>query len=154
MKEIYSWVPWFRELARKISEGGETYLIEKRGRWSGEEIPLYFDMAMRALIPFRSFIFSFKNTSNQLETVYDSVSEVFDIESSLPDTDNGVYYIFPTPQSNAHLLFHEQKNFTPDSLWRLFKETVKDNPKIGPDDFKNALEIKYTGVRKLTQTLF
>ena len=25
---------------------------------------------------------------------------------------------------------------------------VKDNPKIDPDDFKNALEIKYTGVRE------
>ena len=29
MKEIYDWEPWFRELARKIEEGGEAYLIEK-----------------------------------------------------------------------------------------------------------------------------
>ena len=155
MKEIYSWVPWFRELARKIAEGGETYLIEKARQveWGGD--PPLLRYGDEGIDPFSFFYFlASKNTSNQLETVYDSVSEVFDIESSLPDTDNGVYYIFPTPQSNAHLLFHEQKNFTPDSLWRLFKETVKDNPKIGPDDFKNALEIKYTGVRKLTQTLF
>ena len=155
MKEIYSWVPWFRELARKIAEGGEAYLIEKARQveWGGD--PPLLRYGDEGIDPFSFFYFlASKNTSNQLETVYDSVSDVFDIESSLPDTDNGVYYIFPTPQSNAHLLFHEQKNFTPDSLWRLFKETVKDNPKIGPDDFKNALEIKYTGVRKLTQTLF
>ena len=155
MKEIYSWVPWFRELARKIAEGGEAYLIEKakQVKWGGD--PPLLRYGDEGIDPFSFFYFlASKNTSNQLETVYDSVSDVFDIESSLPDTDNGVYYIFPTPQSNAHLLFHEQKNFTPDSLWRLFKETVKDNPKIGPDDFKNALEIKYTGVRKLTQTLF
>ena len=127
MKEIYSWVPWFRELARKIAEGGEAYLIEKakQVKWGGD--PPLLRYGDEGIDPFSFFYFlASKNTSNQLETVYDSVSDVFDIESSLPDTDNGVYYIFPTPQSNAHLLFHEQKNFTPDSLWRLFKETVKD----------------------------
>ena len=29
MKEIYDWVLWFRELVKKIEEGGEAYLIEK-----------------------------------------------------------------------------------------------------------------------------
>ena len=29
MKEIYGWVPWFRELAEKIAQGGERYLIER-----------------------------------------------------------------------------------------------------------------------------
>ena len=157
MKEIYGWVPWFRELAKKIAEEGEAYLIEKakhrQMEW-GEDPPLlrYGD---KGIDPFSFFYFlASKNTKNQRQPVYDSVSDVFDIESSLPDTDNDVSYIFPTPQSNAHLLFHERENFTPDLLWRLYKETVQDNPKIGPDDFKNALKIKYTGVSKLTQTLF
>lgn len=26
MREIYDWTKWFTELARKIAEGGETYL--------------------------------------------------------------------------------------------------------------------------------
>ena len=27
MKEIYAWVPWFRELTGKIAEGGEGYRV-------------------------------------------------------------------------------------------------------------------------------
>ena len=155
MKEIYDWVPWFRELAKKIAEGGETYLIEKAKQVAWGEDPPLLRYGDEGIDPFSFFYFlASKNTKNQRQPVYDSVSDVFDIESSLPDTDNGVYYIFPTPQSNAHLLFHERENFTPDLLWRLFKETVQDNPKIDPDDFKNALELKYTRVPKLTQTLF
>ena len=155
MKEIYSWVPWFRELAKKIAEGGEAYLIEKAKLVAWGENPTLLRYGDEGIDPFSFFYFlASKNTKNQRQRVYDSVSDVFDIESSLPDTDNDVSYIFPTPQSNAHLLFHERENFTPDLLWRLYKETVQDNPKIGPDDFKNALEIKYTGVSKLTQTLF
>ena len=155
MKEIYGWVPWFQELAGKIAEGGEAYLIEKAKQVAWGEDPPLLRYGDEGIDPFSFFYFlASKNTKNQRQPVYDSVSDVFDIESSLPDTDNGVYYIFPTPQSNAHLLFHERENFTPDLLWRLFKETVQDNPKIDPDDFKNALELKYTRVPKLTQTLF
>ncbi len=157
MKEIYDWVPWFQELAGKIEEGGETYLIEKARQVEWGEDPPLLRYGDEGIDPFSFFYFlASKNTKNQRQPVYDSVSDVFDIESSLPDTDNGVYYIFPTPQSNAHLLFHERENFTPDLLWRLFREAVQDNPKIGigSDDFKNALELKYTRVPKLTQTLF
>ena len=38
MKEIYDWVPWFQELAGKIAEGGEAYLIKKakQVKWGGD----------------------------------------------------------------------------------------------------------------------
>ena len=26
MKEIYDWVPWFKELGKRIAEGGEQYV--------------------------------------------------------------------------------------------------------------------------------
>ena len=29
MKEIYDWVPWFKELGERIAKGGEQYLIDK-----------------------------------------------------------------------------------------------------------------------------
>ena len=32
MKEIYSWVPWFAELSRKIADGGEEYLRNRPKR--------------------------------------------------------------------------------------------------------------------------
>ncbi|MYD62333.1 MAG: AAA domain-containing protein [Gemmatimonadetes bacterium] len=155
MKEIYDWVPWFQELARKIAEEDETYLIQKAKNQveRGGDPPLlkYGD---EGIDPFSFFYFlaSKARDKQPRKRVYNSVSSVFEIESRLPDTDIDDYYIFPTPQSNAHLLFHERENFTPDLLWRLFREAVKDKPNIGSDDFKNAL--KYIGVPKLTQTLF
>ncbi len=157
MKEIYSWVQWFRELARKIEEGGEAYLIEKARQveWGGNDPPL-LQYGDEGIDPFSFFYFlaSKARDKQPRKRVYNSVSSVFEIESPLPDTDVGDYYIFPTPPYNANLLFHERENFTPDLLWRLFSETVKDKPNIGSDDFKNALKIKYTRVPKLTQTLF
>ena len=153
MKEIYSWVQWFRELARKIEKGGEAYLIEKAKlvAWGGNPSLLRYDD--EGIDPFSFFYFlASKNTRKQLKRVYDSVSSVFEIESPLPDTGVDDYYIFPTP--NFKILFHDGVNFYPDLLWRLFREAVKDNPNIGPDDFKKALNIKQVGVAKLTQTLF
>ncbi len=153
MKEIYSWVPWFQKLAEKIAKEGEVYLSEKAKDVSWGEDPPLLRYGDDGIDPFSFFYFlASKNTKNQRQRVYDSVSDEFGIER-LPDIGKDRRYIFPTPQSNAHLLFHERENFTPDLFWRLFR-AVQDNTKIDPDDFKNALEIKYTGVPKLTQTLF
>lgn len=39
MREIYAWVPWFRQLASRIAEGGETYLAEaaKHVEWRNDD---------------------------------------------------------------------------------------------------------------------
>ena len=39
MKEIYDWVPWFRELAKKIAQGEDQYLVDaaKRVEWRDDE---------------------------------------------------------------------------------------------------------------------
>lgn len=101
MKEIYDWVPWFRELAKKIEEGGEAYLIEKAKQvaWGGD--PFLLKYGDEGIDPFSFFYFlaSKARFKNPRERVYDSVSNVFEIESLHPDTDIDDYYIFPTPQS-------------------------------------------------------
>ncbi len=153
MKEIYSWVPWFRELVEKIAEGGEAYLTEKAKQvtW-GEDtsLPQHGD---KGIDPFSFFYFlATKSTSNQPELVYNSVSRGFEIKSPPPDMRIDDYYLFPT--SGHKILFHDKTNFYLDLLWRLFREAKKDNPKINPDDFKKALDIKEVVVEKLTPTLF
>ncbi len=156
MKEIYDWVPWFKELAEKIAEGGEKYLIEKAKQveWKYKK-PDLLGFGDENIDPFSFFYFlASKNTSNQRKTVYSSVRDVFEIESSLPDTSIKDYYIFPTPDPRFNLLFYDSKISNPDLLWRLFKQAVEDDPKIKPNDFKKVLEITYVGVTKLTQTLF
>ena len=62
------------------------------------------------------------------------------------------YYIFPSPDARYNN-FYNKKNFEFDLLWRLFREVVKDNPKIVSDDFEKALKINGR-VTRLTQTLF
>ena len=135
MKEIYDWVPWFREVARKIGARGETYLTEKAKQvtWGeGSSLPQHGD---KGIDPFSFFYFlATKNTSNQPEIVYKSVSRGFEIKSPPPDMRIDDYYLFPT--SGYKILFHDGTNFYPDLLWRLFREAIKDNPKINPDDFK------------------
>ena len=154
MKEIYSWVPWFRELGRKIEEGGEAYLIEKARQveWTGDISPLEY--GDEGIDPFSFFYFlASKNTRNRLKPVYDSVSHVFGIESLLPDMDIDDYYIFPTPDPRYNN-FYNKKNFESDLLWRLFRQAVKNDPEIDPDDFEKALKINGVRVARLTQTLF
>ena len=156
MKEIYGWVPWFRELAKKIAEEGEAYLIQKAKQvdWGGE--PSLLKYGDEGIDPFSFFYFlaSKARDKQPRKRVYNSVSSVFEIESLLSDTDIDDYYIFPTPPYRASHLFHDGENFDPDLLWRLFREVRRDNPKISPDDFEKALNIKWVGVKKLTQTLF
>ena len=95
--------------------------------------------------------------------MYDSVKEVFGVESPLPDAsrdDYDDYYVFPTPPPQAPVLFHDGETFHPELLWRLFRQAVKDEPTIERDDFGKtsegvgALGIKDVAVPKLTQTLF
>ena len=154
MKEIYDWVPWFRELAKKITEGGETYLIEKANQVAWGEDPPLLQYDDEGIDPFSFFYFlALKNVSSQREKVYSSVHQVFEVESPLPDTGVDDYYIFPTPPPAA-ALFHDGNTFNFDLLWRLFRQAVEDGPTIRPDDFKKVLEIRGVAVTKLTQALF
>lgn len=86
--------------------------------------------------------------------MYGSVRDVFEIRSQLPDENIADCYIFPTPPPAASVLFHNGRNFEPDLLWRLFRETVQDAATIDQDDFQKVLKITNVGVAKLTQTLF
>lgn len=154
MKEIYDWVPWFRELAETIAQGGEKDLIDKAKAvdWGpGKRALLDFDN--KGIDPFSFFYFlASKNTSIQRRKVYLSVHNQFHISSTLPDGEDA--YIFPTPPPMAQVLFHDGKNFDHDLLWSLFKQVVVDNRNINPNDFKKVLDIKNVAVTKLTQTLF
>ena len=153
MKEIHDWVPWFRELAGTILEGGEAYLIEKAKQvdWVNKK-PALLEFGDKNIDPFSFFYFlASKNTKSQREPVYNSVGDVFEIQSRLP-TGIDDCYIFPLPTFN--MLFHDGRVFHPDLLWRLFRQVVGNEPQIVHDDFQKVLKIKGVGVAKLTQTLF
>ena len=158
MKEIYAWVPWFKELTRKIDEGGEEYLAEraKRVAWGKDNPPLlrYGD---KNIDPF-SFIYFLaqKCTANQVQSVYASVSEVFEIDDQelLSEQSRQYGLIFPIPTPNSKSLFHSAGKGDPELLWALFRQTRNDDGNLAPGYFKAALDIKNVGVKKLTQCLF
>lgn len=152
MKEIYDWVPWFRELARKIAGEDKRYLFEKAKQVKWGEDSSLLQHGDKGIDPFSFFSFlASKSTTNQQELVYNSVSREFEIKIPLPDMHIEDYYLFPS--SGYEIFFHDRTNFYSDLLWRLFREAIKDNPNIDLD-FKRALDIKEIGVAKLTQTLF
>ena len=155
MKEIYDWVPWFRELAKNIETGGETYLIEKAKEvdWGNNRSLLEFDD--ENIDPFSFFYFlAQRNTGGIRASVYKSVNEVFEISDMPPKTGWENTYIIPTPPGHATALFHDGENFNPTLLWKLFRQAVKDEPDIQALDFHAVLNIRMVGVAKLTQCLF
>ena len=154
MREIYYWADWFRELGERIAEGGETSLIEKVKEvdWSRE--PELLRRGDQGVDPF-SFIYTLaqKNTRYQRPRVYPSVAKCFGLESPLADFGNDDFYMFPTPQPAVPASFHDGKTFSPDLLWRLFGQAVRDEPKIDPTTFRDVLNIKNVAQVKLTHAL-
>ncbi len=156
MIEIYSWVPWFRELAKKIAKEGEKYLIEKAKAvdWGNSRSLLeYGDLNID---PFSFFYFlAQKNTKNKMkrEQVYTSVHTEFGLSGELPKAGRGGFYNHPTQLMN-NALFHDGKNTNPSLLWKLFRQAVKDEPDIQQKDFDEALKIPQIAIPKLTRCLF
>ena len=157
MKEIYDWVPWFKELAKKIADGGEKYLAEKAKmvdwRDDGAESPLlkYSDDNIDPL----SFFYTLASQSNGQASrarVYPSVAHAFQLDRT-PNLVPDDLFIFPTPP-RLNTLFHYKGSGDPPLLWRLFRHAVQGVGAVQRDDFDNALDIGNVGTRKLTQVLF
>lgn len=154
MKEIYDWVPWFRELAQNIAMGDKDDLNQKAEAVNWGENLARLQTGDKGIDPFSFFYFlASKAATNQLKTVYESVSQIFAVRSPLPDPSVDEYYIFPTPEAR-YSVFCEMSDAGHELLWRLFNDAVKDEPTIGPTDFEDALKLNGVGVTRLTQTLF
>ena len=157
MKELYDWVPWFRELAVHIAKGGERDLIDraKSVAWKGDRseaaILGYGDDNIDPL----SFVYTVASLTRGGATrnrVYSSVSSVFELSSQLDlELDDG--FIFPTPPG-INTLFHSSGKGDPALLWRLFRDAVAGFESVKPDQFEEALNIQNVATRKLTQVLF
>ena len=158
MKEIYSWVPWFRELSEKIAGNGEEYLVEraKRIAWKkdGSEPPLlrYGD---NHIDPF-SFVYSVasvgRQTAENRKRVFESVTDEFDLSSQLAlEIDEA--FIFPQPPPNA-TLFHAGGGGRPDLLRSLFRQAARGMDSINAMEFNKALQIKFVKITKLSHVLF
>lgn len=158
MSETDDWARWFRELARKIANGGEQYLIEraKKVAWRGdaEESQTYgllrYDDDKIDPLSFFYTLGSRSRSGKTREPLYASVAEAFDMARS-PAFDHRFILPTPTPQNT---LFHDGGEGDPPLLWDLFREAVGGIELVKPDHFERALDIGGVGTRKLTQALF
>ena len=157
MKEIYGWVPWFRELAKKIASGGRHFLIEraKKVAWNpkGDTSPLlkYGDENIDPFSLFNSIACRSNMAASRIR-IYPSISEAFDIPK-MENLDREEAFYFPTsPAVNA--LFHDGGEGDPDVLWELFLNAVSGVESVDAGHFDFALEIKNVAISKLTQVLF
>ena len=152
-----NWAHWFRELAQKIAEGGEQYLIDraKKVAWQDDasspqpyHLLRYGDENIDPL----SFFYTLASRSRRGKTrepLYASVAEAFDMKR-MPSFDHR--FILPTPHKN--MLFHNAGDGDPPLLWNLFREAVRGIESVTPDHFERTLDINRVATRKLTQALF
>ena len=158
MKEIYDWVPWFRELAEKIADGGERDLIDKAKRvaWSdNDKAPPLLRYGDDNIDPLSFFytLASRSTSSVSRKRIYSSIDSVFGLRRKLAhDYDNN--FIFPTPPP-VNTLFHRgEGTANPELLWNLFRDAVSGLESVSAEDFEGALDINNVSTRNLTQVLF
>ena len=157
MKEIYTWVPYFRELARKIADRDEQHLVGavKQIAWKQEgPISPLLNYGDENVDPFSFFytVAGYSTTAVNRKRIYDSIGNVFEMQSVLPvDFDDA--FVFPTPPM-INTLFHSGGQGNPKLLWRLFRSAVSGFANVDTEDFEGALTIGYVALKKLTQALF
>ncbi len=162
-QNIFLWVAWFGELVSNISKQDEysfPNLVKQAIHDDSQSI-----IRLKAYDPF-SFLYYLaqRNTRNQKQQFFTSVSEVFNIQAKLPDFDCDDCWIFPTPTSNANALYRSDQQYNQNLLWDFFQQVVsiksfeelisKTTGDKFVGDFKTILNLKNIGVAKLTQTLF
>lgn len=160
MKEIYQWVDWFEELANKIAENDQAYLVDRAKRvvWTA---PSYdatkfklFKFGEENVDPF-SFIYTLASSvgTASLKRVFTSVTNEFEVERRLDFDQSENCFIFPTPPAIA-TLFHSGYEFAPSLLWSLFESAVRTPDSVDETLFNRVLAHKGIGVRSITQALF
>ena len=157
MKELFQWVPWFRELAHAVGERRREGLVEaaKKVDWAGGKCAVLAQGEERADPLTFFYHLGAIGKSKRRETVYASVAEAFGIESDI-DYSLGDGFIFPTP--DPRFVMFNNTGADPQLLWEMFdRGRGQDATSYGgdvADAFTRTLQIKRVGVPKLTQVLF
>jgi len=159
MPELFQWVPWFVELAKKVREGRRKGLVEraKEVDWAGLKCAVLAHGEENAdpLTFFYHLASIAGGTTEKREKVYSSVADVFGIESDLDYSVNN-RFIFPIPPGLA--VHFGGTGADPQLLWEMFDQACAADATsydgVRADTFARTLEISGVGVPKLTQALF
>ena len=144
----YSWVPWFRELARNIADGGRERFVEKARDvdWLTEDPPLlrHGDDDVDPL-SFFCTLASRRNPADFLQRLRNA-GAAFGTKAPAPGRPPII------PISDPRFIgFHGGDD---GAVWKLFLQAAEDPPAIDRDLFDSVLRIPKVGMAKLTQVLF
>lgn len=150
MKEMFTWVPWFTELAEKITEGGQEYLDERAAsvKW-GENVgePLF---GRESVDPLSFFAYlAIRTKDDGFKEAFLSVGQEFDLSSS---------HLAEGAQSwrlqRHHYIYYDLGLEGPDRTlaWELLRKAAAGNAES--DVFSRGLKLKHLGVSTLSNILF
>ncbi len=158
MPELFRWVPWFGELAKKVREGRREGLVAraKEVDWVGRRAVLEQGEENADPLTFFYHLASIAGgKTRKREKIYSSVAKVFEIETNL-DYGSGDCFIFPTPPGLA-VLFNNT-GADPRLFWALFEQACAldgtSYDAVSAETFDKVLQVRGVGVAKLTQVLF
>ena len=154
MKEMYAWVPWFKELSERIAENDSDYLATRARRisWKADgNDPALTQFGDENIDPF-SFLYTLAGYQHAKERIYPQVKKEFSLQNDIP-LEVEEAFIFPAPHLMG-TLFHIRGEGDPSLLWRLFRNAVKGVNSVSGEDFEAAQEINGVAAPKLTQSLF
>ena len=134
MKEMFDWVPWFNDLARKIADGGQQYLEDRAEEvdWQGAS-PLASADVINPLL----FLSAIANESEKVESrnrVFASLAEVFEIHPLQTAVSRDVWH-FP----RCLRLFQYDNPDDPANeaaVWRLLRGAVSGS--LDAETFESA----------------
>ncbi|MYI85051.1 MAG: AAA domain-containing protein [Rhodothermaceae bacterium] len=161
MRELFQWVPWFEELAKKVRECRREGLVERVNKVDWPEkmtVAVLADGENRAdPLTFFYHLASIAGGKAENRTVvFESIADVFGIESPL-DCSNDECFIFPIPPGLI-VRFNNNTEDNTQLLWEIFDRACRlDGTAYDvdlTDTFADMLDIKVTDIQKLTQVLF
>ena len=160
MPELFQWIPWFEELAKKVQEGRREGLVKraKQVNWAGGRLAVLAQGDKKAdPLTFFYHLASIARGAARRKTVYASVAKEFGIMS---DLDYGLSDSFIFPQGDPRNVEFHDAGDDPNLLWDMFDQAracgsggESDDPAIA-DTFAKTLQVKGAGIAKLTQVLF
>ena len=154
--ELFAWVPWFRELAEKIKDGGEQFLSDRAAKvqWKTKDTPPLLSHGPENIDPFSFFYYlaAKSGSATARKVVYPSLDEQFGTSFS-GDLLDDAGFVLPVPPAMV-ALFLDGNSTRPEPLWHLFRRAMSGLDDVRDEEFDRVLGFKGVQIPKLTQALF
>ena len=149
MKEMFDWVPWFKELAKRIADGGQQYLNDRAGAVDWRGASPFADADVIDPLLFITAVANEGGNTESRDRVFASLAEVFEIHP-LQSAESPDVWHFP----RSLRLFQYDDPDDPanrEVVWRLLRAAVSRS--LDAETFEAAAHLPGIGWARLTTAL-